>query len=53
MAKTVKAIFSEGFTETLCTGVYFQWMVHWKCRSNILFSVKGSLKLWALKSIFS
>jgi len=21
---TVKAIFSEGFTETLCTGVYFQ-----------------------------
>ena len=23
---TVKAIFSEGFTETLCTGVYFQWM---------------------------
>jgi len=24
---TVKAIFSElGFTETLCAGVYFQWM---------------------------
>jgi len=23
-AVLVKAIFSEGFTETLCTGVYFQ-----------------------------
>jgi len=24
LLSTVKAIFSEGFTETLCTGVYFQ-----------------------------
>jgi len=23
---SIKAIFIEGFTETLCTGVYFQWM---------------------------
>ena len=26
ISRIVKAIFSEGFTETLCTGVYFQWM---------------------------
>ena len=35
----VKAIFSEGFTETLCTGVYFQWM--------------DSLKMQEQYSIFS
>ena len=35
----VKAIFSEGFTETLCTGVYFQWM--------------DSLKMQKQYSIFS
>jgi len=35
----VKAIFSEGFTETLCTGVYFRWM--------------DSLKMQEQYSIFS
>jgi len=32
--------------------IFRQW-IHWKCRSNILFSVKRSLKLWALRRIFS
>ena len=36
---TVKAIFSEGFTETVCTGVYFQWI--------------DSLKMQKQYSIFS
>ena len=57
-AATIKAIFSEGFTETLSTGVYFQWMDSLKMQnqysifseaftetiSTDIFSVNGSLK---------
>jgi len=49
----VSAIFSEGFTVTLGTGVYFQWIASLKIQTNILFSVKHSLKCWALDSIFN
>jgi len=35
----VSAILTEGFIETLGTGVYFQWMASLKIPINILFSV--------------
>jgi len=44
LTASVKAIFSEAFTETLCTAVYFQCFTE-NAVSSILFSVKGSLKL--------
>ena len=56
------SIFSEGFTETMGTEIYFQ-LVGWSLTSLFstnmaisetnLFSVNGSLKYSALESIFS
>jgi len=50
---TVKAIFSEGSLKLCALESIFSEWIHWKYRSNILFSANRSLKLWALKSIFS
>jgi len=49
----VSAIFSEGFTETLGNGVYFQWMVHWNVGYEILFSVNSCTENSDKYSIFS
>jgi len=49
----VSAIFSEGFTETLGTGVYFQWMVYWNVGYEILFSVNSFTENSDKYSIFS
>jgi len=49
----VSAIFSEGFTETLGTGVYFQWMIHWNVGYEILISVNGFTENSDKYSIFS
>ena len=37
----VKAIFSEGYTETTCIDVYFQLIVHWNIGQKNLFAVNG------------
>jgi len=49
----VSAIFSERFTETLGTGVYFQWMFHWNVGYEILFSVNSFTENSDKYSIFS
>jgi len=40
VSRTVKAIFSEGFTETMSTEIYFQWVVRWNIGNWNLFKLE-------------
>ena len=49
----VSAIFSEGFTESLDTRIYFHWIVQWNVGYEIIFLVNSFTENTDKYSIFS